>query len=73
MTKYFEIRGGPQDGGSFGVDMDSDGAPTEIFWRRGSDEKVAVHVRKKVGDKWVYVFDGWNTTKELGHEHFEDH
>ena len=73
MTKYFEIRGGPLDGSAFGLEMESDTPPDEIFWRRGFEEKVAVHVFANIKGRWIYKFDGWNTTKELGHEHFESH
>lgn len=71
-TRYFEISGGPLDGSSFGVDTGESPPPEEIYWRRSnSDSRVAVHERKRINGRWVYKFDGWNTTKELGHEHHE--
>ena len=70
---YFEILGGPLDGSSFGVEMGSGPPPDELYWSRNSnDDRIAVHLRRQAGKRWIYEFDGWNTTKELGHEHVKD-
>ena len=69
---YFRIVDGPLDGGSFGVDMGVGPPPEELYWKQSdSEDRIAVHIRSSLNNRFVYKFDGWNTTKELGHEHHQ--